>query len=160
MSARITAMLSLALLCATSDVVSAQGRTKTAVKAPAEPPIFTLERTQCKGQCAEYKLSFFSDGIVVYDGKANSSKAGQWHATVDRRTLDDIQAGFKKIDFFALNGAYGGGLSQNPVAITSWRLNDKVKTVSHDVGSPFSPADLTTLEDRMDAAVQSVAWER
>jgi hypothetical protein len=40
------------------------------------------------------------------------------------------------------------------------RQNDRVKTVMHDEGSPFSPPQLTTLEDRIDAAVQSADWVR
>jgi hypothetical protein len=74
--------------------------------------------------------------------------------------VNQIVANFRQIDFFALESSYAGGLSKNPVAITSWRQNDKLKTVTHDEGSPFSPGALTTLEDRIDAAVQSVDWVR
>jgi Domain of unknown function (DUF6438) len=155
-------MLALALLCATAGRASAQTHYSHGklAKASAEVPVFTLERTQCKGQCAEYKLSFFSDGLVTYDGKANVSKAGRWRATISRETITRLATDFQRINFFSLENSYAGGLSQNPVAITSWRQNDRVKTVSHDEGSPFSPEALTTLEDQIDAAVQSVDWVR
>jgi hypothetical protein len=47
-------MLALALLCATADGASAQTHVSHAklAKAPTAAPVFTLERTQCKGQCA------------------------------------------------------------------------------------------------------------
>jgi hypothetical protein len=147
------ATLVFALLTAATNVASAQTRVSHArlgSKTPAEAPVITLERAQCKGQCPEYKLSFFSDGTVLYDGKANVSKAGRWRATLPRQTLD----------YFSLDNTFGGGLSHNPIAITSWRRNDKVKTVTHDVGSPFSPPALTTLEEAIDNAVQSASWVR
>jgi len=155
-------MLALALLCGTAVRASAQTHVSHAklAKASAEAPVFTLERTQCKGQCAEYKLSFYGDGRVEYDGKANVSKAGHWHASIPRETIGRLATDFQRINFFSLDNSYAGGLSQNPVAITSWRQNEHVKTVSHDVGSPFSPEALTTLEDQIDAAVQSVDWVR
>ena len=154
--------LALALLCGTAGGAAAQTHYSHGklAKAPAAAPVFTLERTQCKGACAEYKLSFYSDGRVDYEGKANVSKAGHWHATISREAFNQISVDFQRINFFSLENSYAGGLSQNPVAITSWRQNDRVKTVSHDVGSPFSPAALTTLEDQIDAVVQSVDWVR
>jgi Domain of unknown function (DUF6438) len=162
MPPRTTVTLALALVCATASGASAQTHYSHGklAKAPAESPVFTLERTQCKGQCAEYKLSFFGDGTVTYDGKANVSKAGHWHATIPRETVTRMVADFQRIDFLSLENSYAGGLSKNPVAITSLRQNDHLKTVTHDTGSPFSPEALTTLEDRIDAAVQSVDWVR
>jgi hypothetical protein len=162
MPPRTTVTLALALLCATAGRASAQTHYSHGklAKAPAEAPVFTLERTQCQGQCAEYKLSFYSDGTVTYDGKANVSKAGHWRATIPRETVSRIVADFQRLDFFSLENSYAGGLSKNPVAITTLRQNDHVKTVSHDQGSPFSPDALTTLEDRIDGAVQSVDWVR
>jgi Domain of unknown function (DUF6438) len=155
-------MLASALLCVAAATASAQTHVSHAriAKAPADAPLFTLERTQCKGMCAEYKLAFYSDGLVTYEGKANVSKAGRWRATIPHETVSQIVAAFHDIDFFSLENSYAGGLSKNPVAITTWRQNDHVKTVTHDVGSPFSPGALTTLEDRIDAAVQSVEWVR
>jgi Domain of unknown function (DUF6438) len=162
MPPRTTVTLAFALLCATASGASAQTHYSHGklAKAPSEVPVFTLERTQCKGQCAEYKLSFFADGTVTYDGKANVSKAGHWHAMIPRETVSRIVADFQRLNYFSLENSYAGGLDKNPVAITSLRQNDRVKTVSHDEGSPFSPEALTTLEDRIDGAVQSVDWVR
>jgi Domain of unknown function (DUF6438) len=154
--------VAIALLTA-SAVAGAQtmhSHSHGSVKLTGASPVITMERTQCKGVCAEYKLSFYDDGSVVYEGKTGASKAGFWHATVSREILDDLVTQFQRIDYFTLKPSYSGGLSQNPVAITSFRLNDRIKTVSHDEGSPFSPESLTALEDRVDAAVQSVNWTR
>lgn len=155
-------MLALGLLCTTAVAASAQTHISHAKlgKASTETPVFTLERTQCRSMCPEYKLSFYSDGRVIYDGKANVSKSGIWRATISREEVNDIITHFQKLNYFALENSYAGGLTQNPVAITSWRQNDRVKTVTHDQGSPFSPEALSTLEDRIDAAVQSADWVR
>ena len=150
-------------LLAESAVAGAQtmhSHSHGSVKLTGASPVITMERTQCKGMCAEYKISFYDDGSVVYEGKAGASKAGIWHAAVSKEILDDLVTQFQRINFFSLQPSYSGGLSQNPVAITSYRLSDRIKTVSHDEGSPFSPESLTALEDRVDAAVQSVNWTR
>jgi hypothetical protein len=163
MSRRNTAVvLGLALLSVvgTAGAQTTHSRSPGSVKLTGATPVITMERTQCKGECPEYKLSFFEDGSVVYEGKANASKSGVWRATVRKETIDDLVLQFQRIGFFTLQPSYGGGLSQNPVAITSFKWNDRTKTVSHDEGSPFSPEALTALEDRVDAAVQSVNWVR
>lgn len=128
--------------------------------APAVPPLITLERTGCHGQCAEYKLSFFEDGQVVYEGKANVSKAGRWHATVTKDILSDLLTEFQRTSYATLSDKYPAGLTETSTATTSLRTGDKVKTVTHEVGSPFPPAALIALEDRIDASVQSVDWAR
>ena len=160
----LVAVLTLALLGTASADAGAQtshSHTKGSPAAStASSPVITLERTQCKGQCAEYKLSFYNDGTVTYDGRANASKSGLWRASVPKQTIAELIAEFQRDNFFALQDKFSGGLSENPVAITSFRQNDRVKTVSHDEGSPFSPPSLTALEDRVDASVQSVNWVR
>jgi Domain of unknown function (DUF6438) len=128
--------------------------------APSAPPIITLERTGCHGQCAEYKLSFYDDGEVVYEGKANVSKAGRWHATVTKDILSDLLTEFQRTGYAGLSDKYPAGLTETSTATTSLRSGDKVKTVTHEVGSPFPPASLIALEDRIDASVQSVEWSR
>ena len=163
MSRRNSAIaLAFALLSAagTADAQTTHSHSHGSVKLTGATPVITMERTQCKGMCAEYKLSFFEDGSVLYEGKANASKAGIWRATVPKEAVDDLVAQFQRIGFFTLQPSYGGGLSQNPVAVISFRWNDRTKTVSHDSGSPFSPEALTALEDRVDASVQSVNWVR
>jgi hypothetical protein len=151
---------SIAFFAATAGAQATRSHSHGSVKLTGPAPLITMERTQCKGMCAEYKLSIYADGTVIYEGKANVSKAGFWRATVPKERVDELAAQFDRIGFTALQPSYGGGLSQNPVAILSYRHSDSTKTVSHDEGSPFSPKALTALEDEVDNAVQSVNWVR
>jgi hypothetical protein len=127
---------------------------------PAPEPVFTLERASCRGQCAEYKLSFFEDGQVVYDGKANVSKAGRWYARVTRQTVEELVGAFRRIGYDSLQTKYPPGLTESPVAITTLREGTRIKSVEHEQGSPFPPSSLGVLEDRIDNAVQSANWEK
>lgn len=131
-----------------------------AVAQPATPPVVTLERTSCHSQCAEYKLSFYDDGEVIYEGKANVSKAGRWRATLSKDVLVDLVTEFQRTGYSSLTDKYPAGLTETSTAIISLRTGDKVKTVTHEVGSPFPPAALVALEDRIDASVQSADWVR
>lgn len=137
-----------------------RARMVATVADPTAAPVITLERMACHGECAEYKLSFYGDGQVVYDGKANVSKAGRWRATVSKQIVSDLVADFGRIRFQSLQDKYPAGLTETSTAVTSLRIGQQVKTVTHDVGSPFPPPDLVALEDRIDAAVQSVNWVR
>jgi len=158
--ASLALALGTAALALTADAQTAHNRSHGSVRLSGPAPLITMERTQCKGMCAEYKLSFYADGTVLYEGKANVSKAGLWRATVPKERIDELMAEFDRIGFADLAPSYNGGLSQNPVAILSYRHSDTTKTVSHDEGSPFSPKALTALEDEVDNAVQSVTWVR
>jgi hypothetical protein len=131
---------------------------KAAAPDPGPGPVITLERSACHNQCAEYRLSFYEDGMVVYVGGANASKGGRWHAMLPQRTVNQLVAEFQRIGFTKLDDKYPGGLNPSALAITSLRSGDKIKTVTHEVDSPFPPASLAVLEDRLDAAVQSVDW--
>jgi (2Fe-2S) ferredoxin len=131
---------------------------RTAAADPTPQPVITLERSECHGQCAEYRLAFYEDGQVVYDGIANVSKAGRWYARVPRESVEDLVSAFHRIGFDSLTTKYPGGLTPSPVATTSLRQGSKLKVVTHEQGSPFPPVALGVLEDRIDAAVQSVDW--
>jgi len=133
------------------------------VRPPADPPaqpVITLERTECHGQCPEYKLAFYDDGQVVYDGLANVSKAGRWYAHLPRETVLRLVTEFRRIGYDSLAPKYPPGIAPSPLATISLRAGDKVKVVSHEQNSPFPPAGLSILEDRIDASVQSVDWAR
>jgi hypothetical protein len=131
-----------------------------AIPDPATPPVITLERTGCHNQCAEYRLAFYDDGEVIYDGKANVSKAGRWKAALSKQAVTDLLAEFQRIGYGSLSDKYPSGITETSTATTSLRTGDKVKTVTHEVGSPFPPATLVALEDRIDASVQSVEWSK
>jgi hypothetical protein len=157
------AMLAYAAMphrAAGQNAQTGQHAVKATPASSALPPVITLERTACHGQCAEYKLSFYESGEVVYEGKAGSSKAGRWRATLSPHTVSLLVAEFQRIDFPKLDETYPGGLNPSSVVITTFRSGDKVKTVTHEVDSPFPPKSLPVLEDRLDVAVQSVDWVR
>ena len=142
----------------TSHRTPSSGRTGPADD--AVQPVITLERSACRGQCAEYRLAFFEDGQVVYDGVANVSKAGRWHGRLPRETVDQLVTEFRRLGFDTLAAKYPPGIAESPVATTSLRVGSKLKTVTHQESSPFPPAALSALEDRLDASVQSVSWVR
>ena len=140
--------------------VSASGGGGTGTAAAPALPLITLERSACRGQCAEYRLAFYEDGLVVYDGLANVSKAGRWQAHVSPETVGRLVAEFRRIRYDTLASKYPAGIGESPVATLGLRAGSKLKTVTHQQSSPFPPPGLSVLEDRIDASVQSVNWVR
>ena len=91
---------------------ASNGRTATAAATPQ--PVITLERSECHGQCAEYRLAFYEDGQVVYEGVANVSKAGRWYARVPRETVAGLVGDFRRMGYDSLTAKYPPGLTASP----------------------------------------------
>jgi hypothetical protein len=160
LGALVLAFTAMSQGAAGQNAQTGQHAVKATPASSAPQPIITLERTACHGQCAEYKLSFYEDGEVVYEGRAGSSKAGRWRATLTPHTISQLVGEFQRIGFMSFDETYPGGLNPSALAITTFRSGSKVKTVTHEVDSPFPPKSLPVLEDRLDVAVQSVDWVR
>ena len=79
---------------------------------------------------------------------------------MSKQIVTQLLGEFQRMNFQSLQDKYPAGLTETSTAVTSLRTGGKIKVVTHDVGSPFPPAALIALEDRIDAAVQSVNWIR
>jgi len=143
------------------------------------PPdvLITLERTGCEGGCAVYSLSVFADGRVVYRGKYFVRNRGRAEAKLTLEQLRQLLAEFEKADYFSLRNRYqypqegcpSTGIDY-PGAITSFRINGRAKTITHDYGcrekSPDGaypsvyPRELFALERRIDEIVGTSKWTK
>jgi Family of unknown function (DUF6174)/Domain of unknown function (DUF6438) len=120
--------------------------------------IITLERTACFGACPIYKLTIFGDGKVVYEGERFVKITGKRTAKISQKAVKELISDFEKINYFSLQNSYQGGPTDLPSAITSFNTGRKQKTVSHYLGSPNAPKELTELENKIDTVVNSQQW--
>lgn len=131
--------------------------------------VVTLERTPCFGACPVYKLTIFSNGTVIYEGKQNVRRPGKATGRISQERLQELIADFMNIDYFNLHDEYVPGTegcpkaaTDQPSAITSLtRTRDgKSKTIRHYHGCRGSDTLelLTQLEDKIDTAVNINRW--
>lgn len=118
----------------------------------------TLERTACFGFCPMYKLSVYGNGKVVYEGKRFVKVTGTRTTTISQTAVRKLVAEFQKIGYFNLQDSYTGGHTDASSAITSLTIGKKQKTVNHYLPSPDAPTQLTELENKIDAVVNSKQW--
>ncbi|UBF30730.1 DUF6438 domain-containing protein (plasmid) [Kovacikia minuta CCNUW1] len=124
----------------------------------SQPVMLTLERTACFGFCPIYKLTVYGNGKVVYQGRRFVKVTGTRTTTISHATVNKLISEFQRIQYFKLQNNYVGGHTDAPSAITSLAMGKQKKTVYHYLGSPDAPTQLTALENKIDAVVNSKQW--
>ena len=88
-----------------------------------------------------YSLKVLADGRVVYRGKQFVRNKGKAEIRLTREQLQQLLSEFEKADYFSLRNRYqyrADGCSSSgldyPSAVTSFRINGRVKTIAHDYG--------------------------
>jgi hypothetical protein len=123
-----------------------------------------------------YSLKVLADGRVVYRGKQFVRNRRRAETRLTREQLDQLLSEFEKAEYFSLRNRYlyrADGCPSSaldyPSAITSLRINGRVKTITHDYGcrekppdgdSRVYPGELFALEQRIDEIVGTNRWTR
>ena len=172
-------LLWLLLAFSTSDSTDLVNHTQQVSSTQAIPQdlLITLERTGCEGACPTYTVRISADGVVVYQGKQFVRNTRRAVSRLTREQLRQLLSECERADYFSLRNRYQsredgcpGSWLDHPSAITSFRINGRVKTITHDYGcrekSPDSdsrsvyPGELFALEQRIDEIVGTSRWTR
>lgn len=127
----------------------------------------TLERGLCFGTCPVYKVSLDASGLVQYDGSRCVRVYGHQELRVSHQHLEELQAAFLDVDFFALQDLYRGndsscapGVFDGTVVTTTLRANGMTKTVRDYHGcNPYDiAAMLYAFEQKVDDLLGTRQW--
>ncbi len=143
------------------------------------PPdlLITLERTGCEGACPIYSLRVLADGRVIYRGKQFVRTRGRAETRLTLEQLGQLRSEFEKLDYFSLKDRYQywpdgcpNSAIDFPSAVTSFRVNGRTKTITHDYGCREKssdsnsglvyPKELLALEQRIDEIVGTSRWTK
>jgi len=140
----------------------------TPASAELENVIITLERTACKGACPVYKLTIYSTGTVVYEGKDYVKTTGKIESSISADRIEQLVSEFKKVDYFSLNDSYVQRvITDAPSVKTSIKLGGETKSSTHYHGDLNAPDELKALEGKyrrdsslraMDKITSGRAW--
>jgi Domain of unknown function (DUF6438) len=128
---------------------------------PKGPPVtqITLERTECKGTCPVYKVSFQPDGTVTYVGQKHVPRIGTFTGRIDRRTFGRMVELLASFNYSQLQDRYTSPITDHPHAITSVSWGDKRKTI--DNYAEAGPTSLWAFELVLDAVTATVdGWKQ
>ena len=119
--------------------------------------LLRLERTPCYGKCPHYAVDFYSNGLVLYDGKKYAPLDGLHESRIDSVALENLQSAIAEADFFKLQERYPAqGLKDLPgTRITVTNANRQ----SHRVLVQFDPpTGLAALIELLDGYVDRGAF--
>jgi hypothetical protein len=160
----------ISLLIATGSVVSAVpdwsvihqnrgmmggGLGQSASEIPGDL-VITLQRTPCFGTCPSYSVTLYGNGSYVFNGTRCVMVKGLRKGTITRVSVKRLVMEFGAANFSHLRDSYEDMvITDMPSAILSFTANGTTKTVFHYHGDLNAPGNLSTLEDRVDSAVNS-----
>lgn len=125
----------------------------------AFPVILEFEKTACFGKCPSFKIQIFSNGKVLYHGKANVEKAGFFESKVSDSFMFFIFQEAEKIGFFQFSNTYpvdGKDIPDIPKTITYLKNGNNELRVVDAFDAPLSLRNFEKfLIDKMD----SLYWE-
>ncbi|RMF29046.1 MAG: hypothetical protein D6765_05020, partial [Bacteroidetes bacterium] len=127
--------------------------------APAEAYVWVrYAKTACYGECPVYTVEFFTDGKVVYEGKAHVEKLGRHLARLDETRSRALRQRIVAAGFFDLYNRYpaqGVEIADAPSTIVYVRFGDQEKEVRSIVEAPES---LEELHAYIESIIDSLKW--
>lgn len=124
------------------------------------PTILEFEKTTCFGKCPSFKVQIFSNGKVIYQGKANVEKTGFFESKVNDSFMFFIFQEAEKIGFFQFSNTYpvdGKEIPDLPKTITY--LNDGSNELKV-VDAFDAPLSLRNFEKFLIDKIDSLYWEK
>jgi hypothetical protein len=147
--------------------VTGEVKTQPDANARAAEEVITLRREDGGwGVGPVYKLTIYSDGGVVFEGKKNVRHAGIAKSSISRRELQRLIDEFEKVDYFSLADNYLRDENcpipsfDTPIVITSLTYKGRSKSVAHDTGCKGTSAleKLAALENLIEEVTRTEQW--
>ena len=132
--------------------------------------VITLEsRDGCEGLCPSYEVRIFASGRVVFKGKDQVKRKGTFRSGISLERVKELISEFERVGFSALKDSYtfSGGIADcpeyatdNPIFVTSIRMNGKSKSVFHNQGCSGTNTlkELLSLESRIAEIANTSQW--
>ena len=131
-------LLLLAPCNASKKTASSEGNNKD-----LKTVVIIYEKTPCFGSCPTFTMTIKGDDLsMVYKGKQNVSKKGEYHKTIREGELKGLMDAFAKAKFFELQDSYDGQVTDLPSTYVTYTLNGKTKKVKDRYKAPGELKDL------------------
>ena len=133
--------------CQTSPAVKEQKLAPTEV-------VLSLQRTPCFGACPVYLVEVLGDGTLRFRGERHVKVTEPVEFKLEPSTLQRLFARLDGSDFAGWPDFTRMNASDAPTVVLSY----KGHTVHHYRGDDGAPAELTRLEDDVDAILGTERW--
>jgi hypothetical protein len=124
---------------------------------PAADVEITLERSDCYGGCAAYRITVRGDGQVQFEGLANTLVLGVHHYRIPAAEAERLVDRFRNSNFWSLDGQYEAQIEDGQSTLLGVRAGRATKAVLDyeglSVGMPaFVAAIQQAVDETTDAA--------
>ena len=118
----------------------------------------SIERTPCYGECPVYKLTIFSNGDALYEGRLNVEMEGLHTGVFSKRSLKQISDLAADINFFDFEDSYiDQYITDVPSTIVTFVKDGERKTIRSN--SFQTPKELINFQNFIDQTAKDADWE-
>lgn len=147
--------------CATGGVQGIGPGTGPIMIADQPDALIQMRRSGCAGAtCPVYSVSIFTDGAVVYEGRANVTTMGERRGTLSGEGMNLIITAMETMDFLdSPERCCTCPDTQHPeLVVIDYRPGNAQKTVVHDQRCQSAPAAMSALERAIDRLTGAGQW--
>ena len=114
--------------------------------------MFSIETTQCMGNCPVYRAEIYKNGFIVYEGKMYVEKIGMYTGKLSSRKINELENLFMESEFFSLKDEYIEPWTDLPTTYIYYSDGTKHKRIKDYYGAP---EELKTLEKKVKQIIDS-----
>jgi hypothetical protein len=107
--------------------------------------VISVQKLPCMGNCPVYKLSIYSNQMVIYEGKENVSKIGIYAMKLDELKFTELQEAFLQSGFFEMEDVYSAQIMDLQTTYLYFNYDGKEKKILDYYNSPDVLKELVKL---------------
>ncbi len=116
-----------------------------------------MGRTPCFGRCPTYEVELFKNGTIVYHGKKNVDRIGNWEAKIDSKKMIAFLKSLDKYKLANLKNNYKPLSTDLPHIVYDFQIS---KNTKHITNAEAGPTYLQDLGLKIDALIANANWTK
>ncbi len=119
----------------------------------------SLERTKCYGKCPNYEAKIFTNGLVLFEGKAHVPRKGLFEAYLLQAQLDSLMSQAEQLSYFDLAETYpenGFVMAELPSTITYLKQGAREQKIKNNHNAPKM---LQSYERYLEELLETLDWK-
>ncbi|MDX2442392.1 MAG: DUF6438 domain-containing protein [Bacteroidales bacterium] len=119
--------------------------------------VISVQKLPCLGNCPVYKVSIYSNQLVIYEGKENVSKTGVYAMKLDKQKFTELQLAFLQSGFFEMEDVYSAQIMDLQTTYLYFNYDGKEKKILDYYNSPEVLKDLVKMIEDLNELYE---WEK
>lgn len=107
--------------------------------------VISVQKLPCMGNCPVYKLTIYSNRLVIFEGKENVSKIGTYTMKLNKQKFSDLQMAFLNSGFFEMEDVYSAQIMDLQSTYLFFSYNGKEKKILDYYNGPVVLKELVKM---------------